>query len=129
VHEPSIATVLQTYETTARSPYNHSLATEDNLRFALSDLAAPILRHKRTMLFTFLLVLSATLILGHTTVFPLLPAHTSAVTLLIAILLGLLLGLSLTYLVDYRDPCFHSPVQVIRTLRIPLVVAIPRRTP
>jgi hypothetical protein len=40
-----------------------------------------------------------------------------------------LIGLSLTYLVDYRDPCFHSPAQVIRTLRIPLVVAIPKRTP
>jgi uncharacterized protein involved in exopolysaccharide biosynthesis len=59
---------------------------------------------------------------------PPLPAHTSAVIILIAIVLGLLIGLSVTYLVDYRDPCFHSPVQVIRTLRIPLVVAIPKRT-
>jgi uncharacterized protein involved in exopolysaccharide biosynthesis len=59
---------------------------------------------------------------------PLLPAHSSAVIILIAIILGLLIGLSLTYIVDYGDPCFHSPVQVIRTLRIPLVVAIPKRT-
>jgi capsular polysaccharide biosynthesis protein len=64
-----------------------------------------------------------------TSFIPLLPAHTTAVTILIAIILGLMIGLSLTYLVDYLDPCFRSPAQVIRTLRIPLVVAIPRRTP
>jgi hypothetical protein len=135
VREPSISTLLQRVEITARRPpsipatQNHSVATDQDLPFTLRDLATPILRHKRTMLFTFLLVLSATLMLGHTTTLPLLPAHSSAATILIAILLGLLLGLSLTYLVDYRDPCFHSPVQVIRTLRIPLAVAIPRRAP
>jgi uncharacterized protein involved in exopolysaccharide biosynthesis len=60
---------------------------------------------------------------------PLLPAHSSAVIILVAIILGLLVGLSFTYIFDYGDPFFHSPVQVIRTLRIPLVVAIPKRTP
>jgi hypothetical protein len=60
---------------------------------------------------------------------PLLPAHSSAVLILSAVILGLLIGLSLTYLVDYRDPCFRSPVQAIRALRVPIVVAIPKRTP
>jgi hypothetical protein len=128
--------------------YKNSVATEEDLRFALRYLAAPILGRKRTMSLTFLFVVSVTLLLGQTqfhksqspttalpytislpSFIPLLPAHISAVTILLAIILGLLIGLSLTYLVDYRDPCFHSPAQVIRTLRIPLVVAIPKRTP
>jgi hypothetical protein len=108
--------------------HNNSLATEESRRFTLRDLAAPILRRKRTMAATFLIVVAVTLLLGHTPFIPLLPAHSSAVTILIAIILGLLIGLSLTYLVDDRDPYFHSPAQVIRTLRIPLVVAIPKRT-
>jgi hypothetical protein len=115
--------------------HNSSIATEESLRFTLRDLATPILRRKRTLSLTFLFVASVTLLLGHTpfqkytlpSFIPLLPAHSSAVTILIAVILGLLIGLSLTYLVDYRDPCFHSPAQVIRTLRVPLVVAIPKR--
>jgi hypothetical protein len=126
---------------------NNSVATQETLRFTLRDLAAPILRRKRTLSITFLFVVSVTLLLDHTrfqnqshttlpahtitlsSFIPPLPAHSSVVTVLIATLLGLLIGLSLTYLVDYRDPYFHSPAQVIRTLRIPLVVAIPKRTP
>jgi hypothetical protein len=125
--------------------HNNSVATEESLRLRLRDLAAPILRHKRTLSVTFLSVVSVALLLGHTqfqkhqshiipsvtiTVaasIPLLPAHSSAVLILIAVLLGLLIGLSLTYLVDYRDSCFRTPVQVIRALRVPLVVAIPKR--
>jgi uncharacterized protein involved in exopolysaccharide biosynthesis len=124
---------------------NKSVATEESLRFSLRDLAAPILRRKRTLSVAFLFVVSVTLLLGHvrfqkyqshaipnvtitiSSSIPLLPAHSSAVLILIAIVLGLLIGISLTYLADYRDPCFHSPVQVIRMLRVPLVVAIPKR--
>jgi hypothetical protein len=117
--------------------HNNSLATEESLRFTLRDLAARILRRQRTMSVTFLFVVSVALLLDQAPLrrftlpsfIPLLPAHSSAVAILIAILLGLLIGLFLTYLVDYRDPFFRSPAQVIRTLRIPLVVAIPRRTP
>jgi hypothetical protein len=120
-----------------QATHNTSLVTQDTLRFTLRDLATPLLRRKRIMSLTFLFVVPATLVLDHApfhqyplpSFFPLLPAHGSAVTLLIAILLGLLAALFLTYLVDSRDPCFHSPAQVIRTLRIPLVVAIPKRTP
>ena len=125
--------------------HNKSVATEESLRFSLRDLAPPLLRRKRTLSVTFLFVVSVTLLLGHmrfqkhqphtvpsvtitaASSIPLLPAHSSAVLILIAIVLGLLIGLSLTYLVDYRDPCFRSPVQVIRRLKVPLVVAIPKR--
>jgi hypothetical protein len=125
--------------------HNNSVATEQSLHFSLRDLAPPLLRRKRTLSFTFLFVFSVTLLLGHmrfqkhqspftsnvtitvASSIPLLPAHNSAVLILSAVILGLLIGLSLTYLVDYRDPCFHTPVQVIRRLRVPLVVAVPKR--
>jgi hypothetical protein len=125
--------------------HSNSVATEESLRFSLRDLAAPILRRKRTLSVTFLFVVSVTLLLGHTrfqkhqshftpnltitvaSSIPLLPAHNSAVLILSAVILGLLIGLSVTYLVDYRDPCFHTPVQVIRRLRVTLVVAVPKR--
>jgi hypothetical protein len=103
--------------------HDKSVATEESLRFSLRDLAPPLLRHKRTLSVSFLFVVSLTLVLGH--MLP--PAHSSAVLILSAVILGLLIGLSLTYLLDYRDPCFHSPVQVIRRLRVPLVVAVPKR--
>jgi hypothetical protein len=169
--------------------HNKSVATEESLRFTLRDLAAPILRRKRTV--TFLFVASVTLLLGYPrlqknpahrtvlapaaltdakgasnasqslneadlereakldeqmyllylssreqeraedtvpTIAPRMPAQSTTVIVLIAVVLGLFISLSLAYLVDYCDPCFHSPVQVIRTLRIPLVVAIPKRT-
>jgi hypothetical protein len=127
--------------------HNNSVATEETLRFTLRDLAAPILRRKRMMSLTFLFAFSVTLLLAHTqfrqrpgdtvanvtitlpSAIALLPEHNPALTIVIAIVLGLLIALSLTYLVDSLDPCFHSPAQVIRTLRIPLVVAIPKRTP
>lgn len=125
--------------------HNNSVATEQSLHFSLRDLAPPLLRRKRTLSITFLFVFSVTLLLGHmrfqkyqspftpnvtitvASSIPLLPAHSSAVLILSAVILGLLIGLSLTYLVDYRDPCFHTPVQVIRRLRVPLVVAVPKR--
>jgi hypothetical protein len=120
---------------TNQTPHNNSFATQDGRRFTSRDLAAPIFRHKRTMSVTFLFIAPAALLLGQTSTWkytvpsfiPLLPAHSAAVTILVAIIVGLLTGLSLTYLVDYRDPCFHTPTQVIRALRIPLVMAIPKR--
>jgi uncharacterized protein involved in exopolysaccharide biosynthesis len=117
--------------------HNNSVATEETLRFTLRDLAAPILRRKRMMSLTFLFAFSVTLLLAHTqfqqrsgdTVANVTITPNPALTIAIAIVSGLLIALSLTYLVDYRDPCFHTPAQVMRTLRVPLVVAIPKRTP
>ena len=107
--------------------HNKSVATEESRRFSLSDLAPPLLRRKRMFSIIFLSIVSLALLLPHASSIPLLPAHTSAVLILIAVVLGLLIGLALTYLMDYRDPHFHSSVQVMRTLRVPLVVAIPKR--
>src|ERR1700721_3145905 len=113
--DSSIPTVLQCSETSARRPlpmlatHNNSVATEESLRLTMRDLATPILRRKQTMSVTFLFVVSVTLLLEQMpfrkyslpSYIPLLPAHSSAVAILIAILLGLLIGLFLTYLVDY----------------------------
>jgi hypothetical protein len=97
--------------------HNNSVATEKSLRYTPRDLATPLLRRKRTLSLTFLFVVPITL----------LPAHGSVVIVLLAILLGLLISVSLAYLVDVCNPCFHTPVQVVRSLRVPLVVAIPKR--
>jgi uncharacterized protein involved in exopolysaccharide biosynthesis len=125
--------------------HNNPVATEESRRFSLRDLAPPLLRRKRMLSVIFLSIASLALLLPYArfqkhqlhlipnvtitipSSIPLLPAHTSAVLILIAVVLGLLVGLALTYLMDYRDPCFHSSVQVMRTLRVPLVVAIPKR--
>jgi capsular polysaccharide biosynthesis protein len=79
------------------------------------------------LLVTFLLVVSVTLVLAHARSIPLLPAQSAAVLIFIAALLGLLIGLFLAYLADYRDLYFHTSVQVVRELRVPFVVAIPKR--
>jgi hypothetical protein len=125
--------------------HNKSVATEENLRFRLRDLGAPLLRHGRMLSVMFLFIASLTLLLAHarlqmhqlhfmanvTVAIPssikLRPAHSPAFLILIAACAGLLIGLSVTYLIDYSDPCFHSSAQVVRTLRVPLVVAIPKR--
>jgi hypothetical protein len=125
--------------------HNKSVATEESRCISLRDLAPPLLRRKRMLSAIVLSIVSLALLLPHArfrkhqlhlipnviitipSSIPLLSAHRSAVLILIAVVLGLLIGLSLTYLIDYRDPCFQSSVQVIRTLRVPLVVAIPKR--
>jgi hypothetical protein len=122
---------------TKQTTHNNSVVTQESLRFTLRDLATPILSHKRVMSLTFLFIAPAALLLAQTSTWkytlpsfiPLLPAHSAALTILIAIIVGLLTGLSLTYLVDYRDACFHTPTQVLRALKIPLVIAIPKRNP
>ena len=125
--------------------HNKSVATEESRRFSLRDLSPPLLRRKRTFSVIFLSIVSLALLLAHLrfqkhqlhltpnvtitlpSSIPLLPVHNSAVLILSAVVLGLLIGLALTYLMDYRDPHFHSTIQVLRTLRVPLVVAIPKR--
>jgi uncharacterized protein involved in exopolysaccharide biosynthesis len=58
---------------------------------------------------------------------PALPAYSFATFLMIAIACSLLLSIIATYLVDYLDPSFHTPAQVIEILDIPVVVAVPKR--
>ena len=125
--------------------HTRSVATEESRRFSLRDLGPPLLRRKRTFSVIFLSIVSLVLLLAHLrfrkhqlhltpnvtitlpSAIPLLPVHSSPVLILSAVVLGLLIGLALTYLMDYRDPHFHSTIQVLRTMRVPLVVAIPKR--
>ena len=59
---------------------------------------------------------------------PVLPAHGFAFVLLVGLGLAGMLGIAMAYAVDYFDPSFHTPAQVIDILGIPLVVAVPKRT-
>jgi uncharacterized protein involved in exopolysaccharide biosynthesis len=59
---------------------------------------------------------------------PALPEHSPAYILLLAFGLAASLSLATAYTVDYLDPSFHTPAQVIDVLRIPVVIALPKRT-
>jgi capsular polysaccharide biosynthesis protein len=47
--------------------------------------------------------------------------------ILTALVLALILSIGLAYAVDYFDPSFHTPEQLVEDLGIPVVVAFPRR--
>ena len=57
---------------------------------------------------------------------PVLPVSSWPLILLEALALALVLSVGLTYAVDYFDPTFHTPPQVLDILGIPIVVAIPK---
>jgi uncharacterized protein involved in exopolysaccharide biosynthesis len=59
---------------------------------------------------------------------PVLPAHGPLFILLIAFALAVLISLPTAYIIDYFDPSFHTPAQVIDILGVPVVVAVPKRT-
>jgi uncharacterized protein involved in exopolysaccharide biosynthesis len=59
---------------------------------------------------------------------PVLPAHGPAFILFIAFASAALVSFPMTYLLDYFDPSFHTPAQVTEILRVPVVVAVPKRT-
>ena len=59
---------------------------------------------------------------------PALPAHGPIYILLIAFGLAAMLSLTTAYTIDYFDPSFHTPAQVIDILGIPVVVAMPKKT-
>jgi uncharacterized protein involved in exopolysaccharide biosynthesis len=59
---------------------------------------------------------------------PALPVHSPTYIVLLAIGLAACLSLATAYTVDYLDPSFHTPAQVIDVLRIPVVVALSKRT-
>jgi uncharacterized protein involved in exopolysaccharide biosynthesis len=59
---------------------------------------------------------------------PVLPAHGLAFILLIALFSAVLISFPMVYVIDYFDPSFHTPAQVIEILRVPVVVAVPKRT-
>jgi uncharacterized protein involved in exopolysaccharide biosynthesis len=59
---------------------------------------------------------------------PVLPAHSRAFILLLAFVSAALVSLPITYIFDYFDPSFHTPSQVTELLRVPVVIAVPKRT-
>ena len=59
---------------------------------------------------------------------PVLPVHGAAFILLFAFTAAALVSFPMTYLLDYFDPSFHTPAQVTEILRVPVVVAVPKRT-
>jgi uncharacterized protein involved in exopolysaccharide biosynthesis len=59
---------------------------------------------------------------------PVLPAHGPIYILLAAFGIAAMFSLPTAYFIDYFDPSFHTPAQVADILRIPVVVAVPKRT-
>jgi uncharacterized protein involved in exopolysaccharide biosynthesis len=59
---------------------------------------------------------------------PVLPVHGPAFIFLFAFAIAAMVGLPTAYFIDYFDPSFHTPAQVVDILGIPVVLAIPKRT-
>jgi uncharacterized protein involved in exopolysaccharide biosynthesis len=58
---------------------------------------------------------------------PALPVAGLGLVLLTALAAAIFLSLAVTYCVDYFDPSFHTPAQVVDILGVPVVVAVPRK--
>jgi uncharacterized protein involved in exopolysaccharide biosynthesis len=58
---------------------------------------------------------------------PALPAYSLSTFLLMAIAGSIVVSVVTAYAMDYLDPSFHTPAQVIEILDIPVVVAVPKR--
>jgi len=59
---------------------------------------------------------------------PVLPVFGFPMMVLIALCVATVLSIGAAYAVDYFDPSFRTPAQVIDILGIPVVVGVPRRT-
>jgi uncharacterized protein involved in exopolysaccharide biosynthesis len=59
---------------------------------------------------------------------PVLPAHSILYVLALALGLALIVSLATAYMFDYVDSSFHTPDQVVESLRIPIVIALPKRS-
>jgi uncharacterized protein involved in exopolysaccharide biosynthesis len=59
---------------------------------------------------------------------PVRPTHSRALILFIALALAVLVSLLTTFVIDYFDPFFHTPAEVIDILGIGVVVALAKRT-
>jgi len=59
---------------------------------------------------------------------PALPAHGPIYILLVALGIAAMFSLPTAYFIDYFDPSFHTPAQVVDVLGIPVVIAVPKRT-
>jgi len=59
---------------------------------------------------------------------PALPLYSMRLVIFVAFGLALLISIGVAYTVDYFDPSFHTPAQVIEMLGIPVVVAVSRKS-
>jgi uncharacterized protein involved in exopolysaccharide biosynthesis len=59
---------------------------------------------------------------------PVRPTHSRALILFIALAVAVLVSLLTTFIIDYFDPSFHTPAEVIDILGIGVVVALAKRT-
>jgi uncharacterized protein involved in exopolysaccharide biosynthesis len=57
---------------------------------------------------------------------PTLPVHSATLIGFAGLFLSIAIGMGVAYLAEYMDPSFHTPNEVVETLRVPLVVAIPK---
>jgi uncharacterized protein involved in exopolysaccharide biosynthesis len=57
---------------------------------------------------------------------PTLPVHNATLIGFAGLFLSIAIGMGVAYLAEYMDPSFHTPNEVVETLRVPLVVAIPK---
>jgi uncharacterized protein involved in exopolysaccharide biosynthesis len=58
---------------------------------------------------------------------PALPVSSWPMIILVGLGSAIVLSIGLAYAIDYFDPSFHTPEQVMEDLGVPFVVAIPRR--
>jgi uncharacterized protein involved in exopolysaccharide biosynthesis len=59
---------------------------------------------------------------------PALPAHGLAYIFLFALGIAAMVSLATAFIIDYFDPSFHTPAEVVEILGIPVVVAMPKRS-
>jgi succinoglycan biosynthesis transport protein ExoP len=59
---------------------------------------------------------------------PALPLYSIPIMVLVAFGASIVLSIGLAYTVDYFDPSFHTPAQVIDMLGIPVVIAVSKKT-
>ena len=59
---------------------------------------------------------------------PVLPVLSWPLTVVIAIGSAIVISIGIAYAVDYLDPSFHTPAQVIDMMGIPVVIAVSKKT-
>ncbi len=58
---------------------------------------------------------------------PVLPVFSWPMIIVVAFGVALVLSIGSAYVIDYLDPSFHTPAQVVDMLGIPVVVAVPKK--
>ena len=61
-------------------------------------------------------------------VFPLLPATSPFLIMAVGLLVAVFMSIGLAFILDYFDSSFRTPAEVMETLRIPVLGAVPRQS-